>query len=174
VEGVAGVQDARPPGGRAGEFHRALDGLGSRVGRHHRRNTCRRTLDERLRERAREHAHAELGEVRAVRVQQLAQGGDHVGVAAADREGPVAAQQVEVARAVGVDQVRALAVCPDTVEAERAHDPPELGVQVAVVQLHCLTGARSQHVGDGSGNGGHVDSLRAGRDARLHHATLTS
>ena len=149
MEAVAGVEDPRAPGGGAGELDRPLDRLGAGVGGHHRGDPCRGARDERLGQHARKDRHAELGEVRAVRVDQLAQRGDDIGVVAPDREGPVAAEQVEVARPVGVDQVRSFAAHPDAVEAERANDPPELGVEEAVVERHRLAGARSEGLSDG-------------------------
>jgi len=83
-----------------------------------------------------------------VSVEQLVQRGDHVGVVAPDREGAVARQQVEVAVALGIDQVRAVTVRPRAIEAERAHDPPELGVHVAVVERHRIAGTGRQRLGD--------------------------
>ena len=151
VEGVACVEDARAPGRRARQLDRGLDRLRAGVGRNHRHDPLGRPRDQLLREQARKHADAELRQVGAVGVEQLVQRGDHVGVVAPDREGAVARQQVEVAVAPRVDQVRALAARPGAVEAERAHDPPELGVQVAVVELHRIAGAGGERLGDPAG-----------------------
>ena len=173
VEGVAGVEDPRAPGRRARELDRAP-----------RRPRCRCSPAPSPRSAAGARATSCLGEQRpastltpswgrlaAAGVEQLAQRGDHVGVVAPDREGAVAAQQVEVAVAVGVDQVRALAARPVAVEAERAHDPPELGVQVAVVERHRLAGAGGERSRRSSGAargqvGGH--SLQPTRAVETH------
>ena len=98
--------------------------------------------------------HAELRQVAGARGQHLLHRGDRLGVVAPDREHAVAAEQVQVALAGGVDQVRPLAADPGPVEAERPQDPPHLRVQIAVVERHLLAGALGEHlamVGIGSG-----------------------
>jgi hypothetical protein len=106
-----------------------------------------------------EQRHAQLGEVARLRVEQLAHPGDHLRVVAPDGEHAVAAEQVQVAIAVGVDQMRPLATDPRPVEPERLEDPPHLGVQVALVQLHLLARALG-------------DDLRYRRRCRAgHHRT---
>ena len=66
---------------------------------------------------------------------------DHVRVVAAEREHAVAGDQVEVAVAVGIDQVGAIAADPRPVEPERPQDPPHLRVEVAVVERQLLADA---------------------------------
>ena len=65
-----------------------------------------------LGEHAAEQRHPELWQVGGVRGHRVAHGGDRLGVVAPDREHPIAAEQIEVALALGVDQVRALARRP--------------------------------------------------------------
>ena len=150
VEGVARVEDPRAPGRGAGELDRALDRLGAGVGRDHRGDPLRSARDERLGEGARQQRHAELGEVGGVRVQQLVQLGDHVWVVAADRERAVAAT---AGRGSGCPRRRSGArprrATHSRSKPERAHDPPELRVEVAVVELHRVAAAqRDQRLGD--------------------------
>jgi len=160
VEGVSRVEDARAPSRRSRELHRPLDGLGARVGGDHGRDTRRGPGDESLGKGSRQQAHAELGEVGGARVHEVAQRGDHVGVIAADREGPVPAQQVEITLSLGVDQVHALAVRPLAVEPERSHDPAQLGVQEAVVEIHRVAASQRDQFPYGCDFGGHTHSLR--------------
>jgi MacB-like periplasmic core domain len=65
-----------------------------------------------------------------------------------DREDVVAAQQVEEALAVGVDEVGPVARDPAAVEPERPDDAPELGVEMAVVESHLLPRALREELGD--------------------------
>ena len=171
---MLGVEDARAARGGPRKLDRALDGLGAGVRRDHRHDPLRCTLDERLREGAGEGGDAELGEVRAVRIQQRVELGDHVRVVAAHGEGAVTAEQVEVAVALRVDQVRALAADPLAVEAQGAHDPPELRVEVAIVERHRV-GAARERLGDGRGQIGHRwKRTRSGGEVPLRRATLAS
>ena len=64
----------------------------------------------------------------------------------ADREDAVAGDEIEVAVAVGIDQVRALAAHPGPVEPERPQDAAHLHVEVAVVQRHLLAGAAGEQL----------------------------
>ncbi len=108
------------------------------------RDARRRAREQLLGEHAAQQRHAELRQVAGARLHHLSHRGDRRGVVAPDREHAVAAEQVEVALAVGVDQVRALAAGPHAVEAERPQDAPHLGVQVAVVERHLLAAPRRQ------------------------------
>ncbi len=149
VEGVLGVEDPRAPGRRARDLDRRLDRLRAAVRRHHRADARRRAREQLLGEHAAEQRHAELRQVAGPRGHRLLHGRDRLGVVAPDREHAIAAEQVEVALAALVDQVRALAAAPRLVEAERPQDPAHLRVQEAVVQLHLLAGAAGDDLSDG-------------------------
>ena len=94
-----------------------------------------------LGQHAAQQRHAELRQVAGARLEHLLDRSDRLGMVAPDREHAVTTEQVEIALALGVDQVRALAPGPDLVEAERPHDPAHLRVQEAVVELQLLTRA---------------------------------
>ena len=147
MKSVLGEDDPGAPGGGARELDRSFDGLGSAVGWYHRRDPRRRALDELLRQHADEQADAELGEVRSAGVERLGQRFADVGVAASEREHAVAAQQIEVARTAAVDQIGTVTAAPVAVDSERPHDPPELGVQIAVVERGRLAGTLIEDLG---------------------------
>ena len=69
-------------------------------------------------------------------------------MAAAEREDPIAGQEVQVFVALAVDQVRAVAANPLAIEAEGAQDPSELRVEVALVERHRVGGAQLEQIGD--------------------------
>ncbi len=116
MEAVIGVQEARPAGGGAGDLHRRLDRLRTRVRRHHRGDAARSAGEQLLGQDTAQERHPELRQVGGSRGQQLVDGRDHVRVIASEREHAVARDQVEVALAVGVDQVRAVAADPGPIE----------------------------------------------------------
>ena len=103
--------------------------------------------------------HAELRQVAGARVQHVLDGGDDVGVVAPDGEHAVAAEQVEVALAGRVDQVRPLAAGPGAVETQRAQDAPHLRVEVTVVERQLLAPALGEHLGHRGDRAGHTDRL---------------
>ena len=135
VERVLRVEDARPPGRRSGELDGALDRLGSAVGAHKRldllpgnaRRAVRRARPEGRSRRA------GGGSRLASSVSCWSDRGPS-GLTAPDGEGaePQTADR-GIAGPRGVDQIRPLATAPIPIEAERAHDLPELAVHVAVV-----------------------------------------
>ncbi len=155
VKGVLGIQDAPPPSGGSGDLDRRLDGLGAGVRGHHRADRIRRAREQLLGQDAAQQRDAELWQVAGASRHDLLDRGDRHGVVAPDREHAVAPEQVEVALAGRVDQVRALAARPGTVEAERAQDSPQLRVQVAVVQGELLAGARLDQLTHAEGRLGH-------------------
>ena len=117
---MLGVQHARASGRRTRDLDRRLDGLGAGVGGDHRRDAVRRTRQQRLGQDPAEQRHAELWQVAGARGHHLLNGLDRLRMVAPDRKHAVAAEQVQVALAVGVDQVCALAAAPHLVEAQRA------------------------------------------------------
>ena len=148
VEGVLGVKDPRATGGRARQLDRCLDRFRTAVGGDHRRDPRRRARHELLGEHARQEGDAELGEAGGLCVECLAQRFHDGRMAAPHGEHAVAAEQIEIALAGGVDQMRALTVAPIAIEAERAHDPPELAIEIAVVEAERLTRALLEDLAD--------------------------
>ena len=67
---------------------------------------------------------------------------------APEGEDAVPGQEVQVAVAPVVDQVGALTAHPPAIEAERSHDSPQLGVEIAVVERHLLAGPAGEDLGD--------------------------
>ena len=163
MKGVLGVQHPRASGGGAGDLDRRLDRLGAGVGRNHRGDAVGRKREQLLGEHAAEQRHAQLRQVAGSRRHHLLDRGDRLRVVAPDREHAVAAEQVEVALAVGVDQMRALPSAPHLVEAQRAQDPPHLRVQIAVVERHLLAAASIEDLlHAGRGLAGHPLSVARG------------
>ena len=142
------VQHARPFGRRPRDLDRRLNRLGARVGGHHRGDACWRPREQRLREHAAQERHPQLRQVAGAPRHHLLYGGDRLGMVAPDREDPVAAEQIQVAPALGVDQVGPLASLPHPVEAQRSQDPPHLRIAEAVVQRHLLTAATAEDLRD--------------------------
>jgi hypothetical protein len=138
------MQDPRPPGGAARELDRRLDRLRPGAREHRVAEVLRRAREQLLGQDARQQRDPELREVRRVRCQRRFDLRPHARVVAPDREDAVAGEHVEVAIAAGVDQVRALGAAPAAVEPQRAQDPPELRVQMAVVERQLLARARLQ------------------------------
>ena len=145
VEAMLGEQDPRAAGRRACQLDRRFDRLGAAVGEHHSVDARRRELDQPLRQQPGQQRDAHLRQVGCRGVEYVGERRDDPRVRAPDREYAVAAQQVQIARAGVVDQVRALAAHPRAVEAERPHDAPELRVQVGVVERHRSAGTLPQN-----------------------------
>ena len=116
VEPVIGVEHARAAGRGARDLDRRLDRLGSRVRRHHRGDAARCARQQLLRQHPAQQRHAELRQVRGFGGEHVLHRRDHVGMVAAEREHPVARDQVEIALTVGVDQMRPIAADPRAVE----------------------------------------------------------
>ncbi len=142
VKGVLGIQHARARSRGPGDLDRRLDRLGAGVRRHHRPDRVGRAPEQLLGQHPAQQRHAELRQVAGARGHDLLDRGDRRGVVAPDREHAIAAEQVQIALTGGVDQMRALAPRPRSVEPERAQDPAHLRVQVAIVERHLLTRAR--------------------------------
>ena len=115
---------------------------------HHVPEVRRRAREQLLGQHARQQRHAELRQVRRVRRQHRLELRADARVVAPDREHAVAGEHVQVALAALVDQLRALGAAPAAVEAQRAHDAPELRVQMAIVERQLLTRPRLQQRGD--------------------------
>ncbi len=175
VEGVLGVQHTWAPGGGACDLDRRLDRLRAGVRRDHRGDAVGGAREQLLGEHAAEQRHPELRQVPGARGHHLLDRCNRLGVVAPDREHAVAAEQVQIALPVGVDQMCALAARPYLVESERAQDPPHLRVQIAVVQRHLLacTGAEDLlHAGRGRIAGGYAHALSLARTCMSGRLTV--
>ena len=133
VKGVLEVEHARTPGGRARELEGGVHGVGAGVGEEDGVESGRHPRDELLGEEAGEQRDVHLDEARPLQLEGFLERAPHRGVVAAEIEDTVAGEEVEVALAVGVPEVRALALHPDLVEADDAQDAGQLGAEVAGV-----------------------------------------
>ena len=124
MERVLRVEHPRAPRGSARDLDRRLHGLRAAVGGHHRLDAAGRSCQQLLGQDAAQQRHPKLRQVGGVSLHNFAHGGDRPRMVAPDGEDAVATEEVEVAPALGVDQVRALPSRPDAVEAERAQDAP--------------------------------------------------
>ena len=148
MEAVVAVDDPRAGGRGAGELQRRLDRLRARVREHDGAEVRRGAAQQLLREHARQGGDAHLRQRRGVGGQEALELRADRGVVAADREHAVAPEHVEIAVAVRVDQVRALTVRPGAVEADRAQNAAQLGIDVALVQGQRLALAAREDLGD--------------------------
>ena len=142
------MEDPLPAGGRSRELDRRLDGLGAGAREEGGAEIRRRALQQLLGEHAGEQREAELGHVRGLGGERLLELPSHCGVVAAEGEDAVAGEQVEVALAGLVDQVGPLSPDPGPVEADRAQDPNELRIHVALVQRGLLAAPASEDLAD--------------------------
>ncbi len=146
VESLVAVEDARPAGGHAGELDGRLHRLGAGIaekGALH----ARQAGQQLLRQDAGQQRDVELHQPRQLCVQHLAQGRGHRGVVASQGEDAEAAQQVEVAAARHVVEVRALAAREVDVVAQSLQHAHQLRVQVLLVQGVLLALALGQDRG---------------------------
>ena len=105
MEAAAAEQDPLAAGGGTGELQRPLDRLRAGAGQHHGVERRRRAGDQLLGEQPRQRRDPELGKVGGVGVEHPVQLRLHVRVIAPEREHAVAAEQVQVAVAIAIDQV---------------------------------------------------------------------
>ena len=145
---MVGVEDALAARCGARDLDRRLDRLGAAVRGHDRRHARGRAPDQLLGEHPAQERHAELRQVAGAGGEHRLDRRDRLGMVAADREHAVAAEEVQVALAVRIDQVGAVAADPHLVEAERAHDAPHLRVQIAVAERELLARAGAQDLLD--------------------------
>ena len=94
-------------------------------------DTRRRALEQRVGEQSRKRGDAHREHAGRVQLERFDQRRAHSAVVAADVVHPEAAEQIEVPRAVGVVQVRALSARPMAVEADRAQHAHELRIDRA-------------------------------------------
>ena len=131
VEAVVGREDARALRRGAAELERRLDRLGAGAREEHALEPRRRAREQRLREQAGQRGDAELHGAGRLELERLDERRADARVVAADVVHPEAAEQVEVAVAVGVEEVGAVGARPGAVEADRAQHAHELRVDRA-------------------------------------------
>ena len=108
----------------------------------------RRAPDQLLGQQRRHRRDPHLRRVRRLALHRLDEPLAHARVRPADVEHPVAAEPVEVALAVRVEEVRALGSRPVAVEADRPQHPDHLRVHVLRVQVQGLPRPRVQQLAE--------------------------
>lgn len=116
------MHDARPASSAAGELDRSFDTFGAGI-REEYFIQIWNVLDQPFCEHTGEGGNVELHEVGQIAVEHALQGGAKRRVIAADREDAEAAQKVEIAGAVAVEQVLALPFLKSDVVSNRLQDP---------------------------------------------------
>ena len=137
VEGVVAVQDGRAAGRGAAELDRRLRGFGAGVAEEQLRQP-RHVAGEALGEQAGEQGHVELHQAGELAAQHLLERAGHGRMVAPEREHAEPAQQIEIALAVGVEQMRPLGAHVVHGEAEGAQDAQQLRVEMAIEQLELV------------------------------------
>jgi hypothetical protein len=134
VEGVIAADDVGAAGGGAAELDRGLDRLGTGVAEKGLLQP-RRVARQALCKQPGEKGDIELDEPRELSIQHLPERAHHGRVATADGEHAKAAQEIEIAVALGIEQVGSLAARVGDVEADRLEDAHELGIEMPVEEL---------------------------------------
>ena len=137
VEGVVAVEDGRAAGRGAAELDRRLRGLGAGVAEEQLRQPGH-VAGEALGEQAGEQGHVELDQSGQLAAQHLLERAGHGRVVAPEREHAEPAQQIQVAVAVGIEQMRPLGTHIIHGEAEGAQDAQQLRVEMAIEQLELV------------------------------------
>ncbi len=150
VERVLQGDDPGAAGRRASHLQRGLDGFGARAREQHPLQPAGQPCEQRLGKLARERRYAELHRAGRLALQRLHERGPHPGVVAADGEHPEAAEQVEEAVPLVVDQLRVGRADPAPVETDRAQhayklrvDGPRVARERVVLARHAWARRRS-------------------------------
>jgi hypothetical protein len=138
VERVLGREDALPLRRRSPQLQRRLDRLGARAREEGPLDARRRAAQQLLGEQGGQHVHTELHRARPLQLERLDKRVAHARVVPPYVEHPETAEQVEVAVAVGVPEVRALGTGPAAVETNRPQELHELRVDRLRVQVERL------------------------------------
>ena len=142
MEAVLGREHAAAPGRCAAELDRGLDRLGARAREQAALDAAAGERDQLLREQAGEERRPHREHPGRLELECLDERGADPRVVPADAVHPEAAEQVEVARAVRVVEVRALGARPRAVEADRPQHPRELRVDCAGPEVEILAAPR--------------------------------
>ena len=126
------MDDAGTAGGGAGELDCRFHRLGAGIGEKH-LVEIRRKADEALRQQSGKRRHVELHETRQFRVEHALERVAQRRVIAPDREHAVAAQQVEIFRALAVEQILPGAAAEADIIAQRFQHAHHLLVEMTRV-----------------------------------------
>ena len=125
VKGVGAIDDAGPAGGAARELDRGLDAFGAGIGEEH-LVEIGHEFEQPLGQHAGQGRDVELHEIGQVAVEHALQGLAQRRMVAADRKNAKAAQQIEIARAVAIEEVLALPLLKADVVADGLEHPHQL------------------------------------------------
>ena len=123
VETVVGVDDPVPTGGVPGELDGRLDGLGPRVGEDHPFDTGMGPGHQRFGQEAGQEGAVHLDQVGQVGVDGVVESLLDPGVVPAQGEDSEAGEEVEIAPALGVEEVATFAADVEPVEAQMSSGP---------------------------------------------------
>src|SRR5581483_1507222 len=146
VEGARRRDHPRAPRRRAAELERGLDRLGAGAREEHALEARRRALEECLGKKAGERRDAELHRAWKLEVERLLQRAADGLVVPPDVVHAEAAEQVEVAVAVVVEEVRAVRARPRAVETDRLQHAHELRIDRARPARVLVAGLRQQRL----------------------------
>ena len=147
MERVRAVDDAGPAGRAAGELDRRFDRFGAGIGEEH-LVQIGHVFEQPLGQHAGQRRDVELHEIGQVAVEHALQRVAQRRMVAADREHAKAAQQVEIARAVAIEQILALALLKADVVADGLEHAYQLLVQVARMHGTALRLPVHKHLGN--------------------------
>jgi hypothetical protein len=133
VEGVAAVGDDRTARCGASELDGSLDRLRAGIGKEDLLQV-RNTLEQSFGKDARQRRDIHLDQIRKIVIEDGLEGIADARMVASQRKDALAAEEIEIALVVPVEQVGALRLAEADVVAERLQDPHHLTVQIARVQ----------------------------------------
>ena len=147
MERMGAVHDARAVGGAAREFDRGLDALGAGVGKEH-LVEIRHIFEQLLGEHTRQRRDVELHQIGQVGVEHALERFAQRRMIAANRKNAEPAQQVEITRAVAVEQILALPLLKTDIIADRLQDAHQLLVEITSMHGTALRLAVHKHLGN--------------------------
>ena len=145
---VLGGDDPGPPRRRPGELDRRFDGFGSGVREEDASDARRGPLEQLAREQRRKRPDAELHGAGRLELERLDEGAANGPVVPADVKHSEAAEHVEVASPLRIDDVRALRSNPAPVEADRPQETDELRIDCASMAVELLAGGLVDHLAE--------------------------
>ena len=152
VEAVVAVDDPVALGGGPGELDGRLDGLGPRVGEEGALDAGVRPFHQRLGQEPGQQGAVHLDQVGQIGVEGLVDGPRHGGMGTAEGEDAEPGQEVEIAPALGVVEIAALAPHVVAVEPDRLEHPAHLRVHVLRLEGEVLPLAGAQNFGEVEGH----------------------
>ena len=143
MEGVGAIDDAGPAGRAARELDRGLDRFGARIGEEHLVQIWD-MFEQAFGQNAGERRDVELHEIGQVGVEHALQRLAQRRMIAADREHAKSAQQVEIARALAIEEILALPLLESDIVADGLQHADELLVQSGARAWNCAAPAAPQ------------------------------